>query len=147
MTKPLCVIPARAGSKRLAGKNIATVAGKPMLAWTIEAARQSGIFDAVYVSTEDDKIASIAHQFGAIVPYRRPAALAGDKVTNVAVALHLLDHLNGGDSQYDTIVCLQPTSPLRTAAHIRDAWQEFVDRKSTRLNSSHTDISRMPSSA
>ncbi len=126
MTKPLCVIPARAGSKRLAGKNTATVAGKPMLAWTIEAAKQSGIFDAVYVSTEDDTTASIAQQFGAIVPYRRPAALAGDKVTNVAVALHLLDHLNGGDTQYDTIVCLQPTSPLRTAAHIRDALQEFV---------------------
>ncbi len=126
MTKPLCVIPARAGSKRLAGKNTLTVAGKPMLAWTIEAARQSGIFDTVYVSTEDDKIASIAQQSGAVIPYRRPEALAGDRVTNVSVSLHLLDFLNDGDTPYDTIVCLQPTSPLRTGAHIRDAWREYV---------------------
>lgn len=133
MTKPLCVIPARAGSKRLTGKNIAPVAGKPLLAWTIEAAVQSGIFDTVYVSTEDDAIASVARQYGAIVPYQRPDVLAGDRVTNVTVSLHLLDYLNEGNTEYDTIVCLQPTSPLRSGVHIRDAWREFVASQSDYL--------------
>lgn len=124
--KPLCVIPARAGSKRLPAKNIAPLGGKPLLAWTIEAARESGIFDCVYVSTEDETIAVLAEKFGADASIRRPAALAGDEVTNVQVSLHLFDSLEAMGRRYDAIVCLQPSSPLRNGPDIHNAWDLFM---------------------
>lgn len=127
--KPLCVIPARAGSKRLPQKNVLPLGGKPMLVWSIEAALRSGIFDHVYVSTEKPEIAEIAGAHGATVPALRPAELAGDTVTNVAVSLHLHDLLQGRGLHHDAIVCLQPTSPLRTAEDISRSWETFVDEK------------------
>jgi CMP-N,N'-diacetyllegionaminic acid synthase len=127
--KPLCVIPARAGSKRLPRKNVLPLGGKPMLGWSIEAALRSGIFDQVYVSTENEDIAELARGFGAAVPALRPLDLAGDTVTNVAVSLHLHDLLRERGLRYDAIVCLQPSSPLRTAADISQSWKSFVDEK------------------
>lgn len=124
--KPLCVIPARAGSKRLPAKNTAPLGGKPLLAWTVEAARESGIFDRIYVSTEDEDIAGLARDLGADATIRRPAALAGDEVTNAQVSLHLFDALAATGRQYDAIVCLQPSSPLRNGADIRNAWEVFM---------------------
>jgi CMP-N,N'-diacetyllegionaminic acid synthase len=123
--KPLCVIPARAGSKRLTRKNVAMLGGKPMVAWTIEAARDSGIFDHVYVSTEADDIAELAARYGGDVSIRRPSDLSGDEVTNVRVSLHLFDTLAGMGRGYDAIVCLQPSSPLRNGKDIAGAWQRF----------------------
>lgn len=125
---PLCVIPARAGSKRLARKNVAPLGGRPMLAYTIAAARDSGVFADVYVSTEDAEIAALARDHGATVPGLRPTELAGDTVTNVAVCLHLADQLAAEGSPHDAVVCLQPSSPLRGAAHVRGAWQAFADQ-------------------
>lgn len=127
--KPLCVIPARAGSKRLPGKNILPLGGQPMLAWTIKAALESKVFETVYVSTESEEFAAIARDCGATVPCLRPQELAGDTVTNVAVSLHLHDYLSKDDKSFDAIVCLQPTSPLRTATHISGAWDSFVAEK------------------
>lgn len=115
---PLCVVPARRGSKRLPEKNIADLGGRPMLAYTVEAALESGLFERVLVSTEDDAIAELAASLGA-TPHRRPVELAGDLVSATDVCLEALQ-------DEDAVVCLQPSSPLRTAGDIRGAWERFV---------------------
>lgn len=125
--KPLCVIPARLGSQRLLRKNLAPLGGRPMLAWTIEAALASDIFDKVYVSTESEEIAAVARAAGAEVPWLRDQVLAGDTVTNVAVSLDWLDRLAAVGSHHDAIVCLQPSSPLRRGCHIAESWRHFVE--------------------
>ena len=127
--RPLCVIPARAGSKRFAFKNTATLSGRPLLAYTIEAALASGIFDNVFVSTESANIAKAAASAGANVPFMRPKDLAGDDVTNVAVSLHWYDAMLERGDVHDAIVCLQPSSPLRGADDIGAAWDRFVEQK------------------
>jgi len=123
--KPLCVIPARLGSKRLPRKNLLLLSGRSLVARAVDAALASGIFDRVYVSTESPEIASEARCAGAEVPGLRDPALAGDTVTNVAVSLDLHDRLAAGGVRYDAVVCLQPSSPLRTAVHISEAWRKF----------------------
>jgi CMP-N-acetylneuraminic acid synthetase len=122
--KPLCVIPARRGSKRLPLKNILPLAGRPMLAYSVEAALGSGVFDRVVVSTEDEEIARLAEGCGASVR-ERPAELAGDMVsaTDVALDAHAADAQAGRVAE--AIVCLQPSSPLRTADDVRGAWERF----------------------
>lgn len=124
--KPICVIPARRGSKRLPLKNIRTFAGRPMLAYSIDAAVDSGLFEVVTVSTEDDEIAGIARSCGAYV-HCRPAALADDATSATDVCLDAADG-QAVDAQ-DAIVCLQPSSPLRSADDIRGCWDEFVARR------------------
>ncbi len=114
--KTLALIPARGGSKRLPRKNIRLCAGKPLIAWTIEAALAAKLIDEVWVSTESCEIAEIARQFGSSVVFR-PAELAGDTSTSESVLRHALAILN--DPERFTHVCLlQPTSPCRTAAQI-----------------------------
>jgi CMP-N-acetylneuraminic acid synthetase len=115
----LCVIPARRGSKRLPEKNIAELGGRPMLAYTVDAALESGLFDRVLVSTEDAGIAELAAELGA-TPHERPEELAGDLVSATDVCLEALE-------DEDAVVCLQPSSPLRTAGDIRGAWHRFLD--------------------
>lgn len=113
------VLPARGGSKRFPRKNIAPLVGRPLLAYPIMAARQAQTIDAVYVSTEDDEIAAVAEQWGALVPFRRPDELAGDHVPADAAVGDLLHRLR--DEQglvIDIVVLIQPTSPFVTAAHI-----------------------------
>lgn len=111
----LAIIPARGGSKGLPRKNILEVNGKPLLAWTIETAKKSHLIDRLILSSEDDEIISTAHKWGCEVPFRRPPELAGDETSSVEVVLHAANNL---DRQYDYIVLLQPTSPLRTAEDI-----------------------------
>ncbi|MEP7286097.1 MAG: acylneuraminate cytidylyltransferase family protein [Chloroflexota bacterium] len=123
--KPICVIPARRGSKRLALKNILPLAGKPMVAYSIEAALSSGLFDRVFVSTEDDEIGEIASRYGATV-HKRPVELADDLVSATDVCIDLINAQNALGAGYDSIYCLQPSSPLRTAADICGAWEQFV---------------------
>jgi CMP-N,N'-diacetyllegionaminic acid synthase len=120
--KPLCVIPARRGSKRLPEKNVAQLGGRPLLAWTVDAALESELFDHVYVSTEDPGYAALARELGA-TPHARPIELAGDLVSATDVCLDVLDAHDG----HDAVVCLQPSSPLRTADDVRGAWERFVD--------------------
>lgn len=105
------LIPARGGSKRLPRKNILECAGKPLIAWTIEAALGSKL-DVVYVSTEDDEIAGISRAWGAKT-IRRPVMYASDKATSRHVIEHALNHFD-----CDRVMLLQPTSPLRTSQHI-----------------------------
>lgn len=124
--RPLCVIPARRGSKRLALKNILPLGGAPMLAWSVRAARESGVFDAVWVSTEDAEIARIAERHGACV-HERPAELAGDLVSATDVCIDLLEARAALGDIHDAVVCLQPSSPLRTGSDVRGAWERFVE--------------------
>jgi CMP-N-acetylneuraminic acid synthetase len=124
--KPLCVIPARAGSQRLKGKNLAHLLDRPMIAYTIEAARDSELFDEVFVATESEAIAAVARSHGATVPGLNPPELAADNRTTGEVAAHLHRKLAEEGRDYDVIYCLQPSSPLRTARHVAEAWHAFV---------------------
>jgi CMP-N-acetylneuraminic acid synthetase len=110
-------------------KNAASLGGRPLVTWTIEAAQQSGVFDKVLVSTEDDEIARIAEAAGASTDPRRPAELCGDEVTNVDVCLHVQEQVAAAGQRHDTVICLQPSSPLRSASDIRNAWTRFESTK------------------
>ena len=110
----LALILARGGSKRLPGKNIRPLLGKPLLAWTIDAALACKAFDRVVVSTDSADIAAVARQYGADVPFMRPPALAEDHSTSADAALHALDTLRDQHGQqFDVVLLLEPTSPLR----------------------------------
>lgn len=119
--KILAIVPARGGSKRLPGKNVKVLGGRPLIAWTIEAALQSKAVCDVVVSTDDPAIASIATAFGATVPGLRPAHLATDTATSVDVVLHALEVYEAEHGPVDGVMLLQPTSPFRTEASIRQA--------------------------
>jgi len=115
----IAVIPARSGSKGLPGKNILLLAGKPLIAHTIEAARTAHSIQRVLVSTESPEIAQIARQYGAEVPFLRPPELALDETPTLPVLQHVLSQLQALEGcAPEVIVLLQPTSPLRVAADI-----------------------------
>ena len=118
MTKAIAIIPARGGSKRLPRKNIADFMGKPIIAWTIEAAKASGAFERVVVSTEDEEIAAISEKFGADVDRRDPA-LATDTARETDVMLELLSREEQAGKYYDVTCCLYATAPLRKAQDIQ----------------------------
>lgn len=121
----LALIPARKGSKRLPDKNIRNLAGKPLIAWTIEAALSCRVAMDVVVSTDADDIAEIARRYGAEVPFLRPASLAGDHATTFDAIEYTLKQLQVLGRQYDVVVLLQPTSPLRKAVHIAEALNQL----------------------
>lgn len=110
----LGLIPARGGSKGIPRKNIKTIAGKPLIAWAIEAALQAPSLSGVVVTTDDVEIAEVALEYGAQVPFLRPADLARDDTPGVEPVIHALKQL----PQYDSVLLLQPTSPLRRSTHI-----------------------------
>jgi len=118
--KVLAVVPARGGSKRIPLKNIAPLAGKPLLAYTLEAIRDAGLFDNAVVSTDDAKIAGVAADFG-ISCIERPSELGGDSVSTEAVLLDAIKQWCGKDSEpsVEWVMTLPPTSPLRSAKTIR----------------------------
>ena len=118
MAGAIAIIPPRGGSVRLARKNIADFLGKPIIAYTIEAALESGCFDRVMVSTEDAEIAEIAQKHGASL-HRRPPHLATSSATVVEVCLDALDASSVVGRGYDRFACLYATAPLRTASDIR----------------------------
>ena len=108
----ICLIPARGGSKRIPRKNIKPFLGKPMIAWSIEAALSSGCFERVMVSTDDAEIASVARDFGADVPFMRPPELSDDHATTIAVVRHALDWLEREDALPEALCCLYATAPF-----------------------------------
>ena len=114
----LALIPARSGSKGLPGKNIRPLAGKPLLAWPIEAARASRHVDRVVLSTDSAEFAEIGRSHGAEVPALRPAELAADTSATVDCILDMLDRLESAGETFDYLVLLEPTSPLTDAADI-----------------------------
>ena len=126
------LITARGGSKGGPHKNIKELAGKPLIAWTIEAALASQELDRVVVSTDDKEIASIARQYGAEVPFLRPLRLALDDSSHADVVLHAIDWLEEHDQFVaEYVVMLQPTSPFRIAADI-DGALDFARKKNAK---------------
>lgn len=123
----LCVIPARGGSKRLPRKNIREMDGKPMIAYFIRAALETDLFTEVYVATDNEEIATIAREYGATVPYLMPDELCGDQVPSHQPAQHLAEELADEGNVYETLVLLQPTSPLRIPADISEGVEKFID--------------------
>lgn len=128
MNKTIAIIPARGGSKRIPKKNIVPFCGKPLIAWTIEAARESAIFDRILVSTDDEEVAAIARQWGAEAPFLR--AEAHDDHAPVTMAtLHAISQAqNHFTEEYDVVVQLMPNCPLRKGVHIKDACERFFER-------------------
>ena len=122
-----CLIPARGGSKRIPKKNIRSFHGKPIIGWSIEAARQSGLFDEVLVSTDDDEVARVALDFGAEVPFRRPAALADDHTGTFAVVRHAVEFMESAGRDAEQWCCLHATAPFVRERHLRAAHQLLVD--------------------
>ena len=115
----LGLILARGGSKRLPGKNVRPLAGKPLVAWSVEAARACAAIQDVVVSTDDAAIADAARQAGARVPFLRPPALAADTSTSADAALHALAFLREREGRsYDAVILLEPTSPLRASGDL-----------------------------
>lgn len=115
----LVVIPARGGSKRIPRKNIKLFCGKPMIAWSIEAAQQSGCFDQIVVSTDDAEIAEVARQCGAQVPFMRPADLSDDQTGTTAVVAHAIGWFEAQSQLPEQVCCLYATAPFVSADDLR----------------------------
>lgn len=124
----LAVIPARGGSKGVPNKNIKELKGKPLIIYTIEAALQSGIFEKVVVSTDSPKIAGIAGQCGAEVPFLRPDEISGDFASSDDAIIHAIDFYKEKGITYSEVCKLQPTSPLRNMQHLKNAYQLMKEK-------------------
>lgn len=120
----LAIIPARGGSKGIPRKNIKPLMGKPLIGWSIDAAKEASCVDRLIVSTEDEEIASVARGLGADVPFMRPAELAADDTPGIDPVLHAISQL----PDCDWVLLLQPTSPLRSAEDIDGIWQFCQER-------------------
>lgn len=123
--KVIAIIPARGGSKRLPRKNVLPLNGKPLIAWSIDAALESKYVDKVIVSTDCHEIANISTEYGASVPFMRPGSIAGDTATTNSVILHALEQYS---NEYDIAVILQPTSPLRIFSDIDNALEMLLSK-------------------
>ncbi|MBP3205940.1 MAG: pseudaminic acid cytidylyltransferase [Lachnospiraceae bacterium] len=123
--KRIAIITARGGSKRIPRKNIKEFCGKPILAYSIEAAVQSGMFDTVMVSTDDEEIAGIAKQYGAEVPFYRSADTANDFATTNDVLLEVLEEYEKRGERFDLGVCIYPTAPFVTPEKLQKAVEEL----------------------
>lgn len=143
----LALIPARGGSKGLPKKNIRPMLGKPLIAWTIEQARESRYVDKIVVSTDDEEIARISEKNGAGVPFVRPADLATDEAARIDVIMHALDYLESQGEVFEYLVFLEPTSPLREARDIDGCLEALLDHplakaivSVSRLESGHPEF-------
>lgn len=131
----LAIIPARGGSKGLPGKNIKMLCGKPLIAWSIEAGLASQYIDEVMVTTDCKEIANVALEFGASVPFLRPAELASDIATSIDVVKHVINfYANELHKKFEYIVMLEPTSPLRERIDIDKAIESlFINPNGTSI--------------
>ena len=127
----VAVIPARGGSKRIPHKNIKLFCGKPMMAYSIEAAKNAGIFSRIIVSTDSKEVASIAKDFGAEIPFMRPVELADDFAGTDAVILHALKRLMEDGEKIDYICCIYATAPFVKAEYILKGYNILCDNKAT----------------
>lgn len=124
----LGVIPARGGSVGIPGKNLRELRGKPLMAYTIEAALGARRLGRVVVSTDDPRIAKVAREHGAEAPFLRPPGLAADDTPMIPVLAHALGAIDEAGTLFDAVACLQPTSPFRGARHIDEAIELFEER-------------------
>ena len=139
--KILGIITARGGSKGIPGKNIKDLCGQPLIAYTIKAAQESGVFDRLILSTDDEKIADVAKKYNVEVPFMRPAELAQDGTPHLPVLQHAVKWLKEQqDYQPDVAVLLQPTAPLRQSWHITEAIELFKNK----LADSVVSVSEIP---
>ena len=122
---PLVVIPARGGSKGVPGKNIKPLGGKPLIYYTLEAARDVFPDEQILVSTDSEEIKACVEKTGLKLPWLRPAALASDTAGTYEVLLHALDYIESKGYFPDTLILMQATTPFRTAKHIREAMQLY----------------------
>jgi len=122
----VALIPARSGSRRVPHKNVRRLASHPMIAYTIAAAKASGIFSAIVVSTDDERYAQIARHYGAEVPFLRPSEIAGETSPDIEWVLQALNELAKTGRTYDCFSLLRPTSPFRRGETIRRAWSMFL---------------------
>ncbi|AQG80738.1 pseudaminic acid cytidylyltransferase [Spirosoma montaniterrae] len=118
----IAIIPARGGSKRIPRKNIRSFLGKPIIAYAIEAARQSGLFDTVMVSTDDRGIADVARHYGASVPFLRSAEAANDFATTAQVLIEVLHQYSKQGQSFEYACCLYPTAPFVTGTLLTEAY-------------------------
>lgn len=144
----LAVIPARGGSKGIPFKNLADLGGRPLIAWTIAAAKAAHGLDRIIVSTDDENIAAVASEHGAEVPFLRPTEFSSDNAPAMDVIAHALNQLRSQDgAPYDAVVYLQPTSPFRTAAQLSEAIALFVqERPDTLVSVTAVPHNMVPSS-
>lgn len=131
----IAVIPARSGSKGLRDKNIKELMGKPLMAYTIEAAKESGLFDIVHVSTDSELYAQIAIQYGADVPFLRKLELSTDSSSTWDAMRFVIREYEKIGKVFDTIAVLQPTSPLRSKEDIVGAYKFFTEKKANMISS------------
>ena len=131
--KKIAIITARGGSKRIPRKNIKDFLGKPIMAYSIEAAIKSGIFDEVMVSTDDEEIAEIAKKYGANVPFFRSEKTSGDFATTNDVLLEVIDEYEKRGETFDYGVCIYPTAPFVTPEKIKDAMEKLIEKKGDSL--------------
>ena len=130
----LAIIPARGGSKRLPRKNLLQLGGKPLIAWTIEAALSCPYIDEVMVTTDDYEIAEVSKKHGAKVPFLRPDELAGDNATSFDAVKHTIDFYQAElGKNFDYIIMLQPTSPLRTSLNISEAIEQRAEKQASAI--------------
>ncbi len=131
--KTIAIIPARGGSKGIPKKNLVQVSGKPLIYWTIQAAIKSKMIDRIIVSSDSDEILSYANTFNKVEIVHRPKSLAEDNTPTGPVVKHVLDHLHILSSEYEYIIVLQPTSPLRTARDIDQAYEALTNSEANAL--------------
>jgi CMP-N,N'-diacetyllegionaminic acid synthase len=124
--KAVAFIPARSGSKRIPDKNIRPLDGHPMMAYSIRAAIDSGVFDAVVCATDSERYADVARHYGAEVPLLRPSEISGDKSPDIEWVEWMLNSLKGEGREFDAFSILRPTSAFRKAETIRRAWGQFL---------------------
>lgn len=134
MAEMLCIITARGGSKRIPRKNIKAFCGKPVIAYSIEAALESGLFDEVMVSTDDEEIATIAKKYGASVPFLRSKENSDDFATTKDVLLEVVDRYELEGQTFDSICCIYPTAPFVTAQKLQCANRLFDGKTDTVLS-------------
>ena len=128
--KNIAIIPARSGSKGVPDKNIKLLNGKPLMAYTIEAAIKSKMFDTVMVSTDSERYANIARQYGAEVPFFRSAENSSDTASSWDMVQEVLDEYKKIDKEFESFCLLQPTSPLRTDQDIVSAYRLYEEKAS-----------------
>lgn len=123
----LGLIPARGGSKGVPGKNIKVLGDKPLIQYTIAAARQAALIDDIIISTDSEEIAEVAIKGGAEVPFIRPAELASDTSSSIDVVIHAIKVLSGQGRNYDSVCLLQPTNPFRKKGFIDEGIKKFIE--------------------
>lgn len=129
----VAIITARGGSKRIPKKNIKDFCGKPIIAYSIQTALESGLFDEVMVSTDSEEIAEIAREYGAAVPFMRSEKTSNDYATTSDVLHEVIDEYRKRDKEYDVLCCIYPTAPLLTGEILRDAYNQMTQNDSNAI--------------